>query len=83
MPQVAIIIPVHNTAAYLKRCVESVRNQTLKDIEIILVDNLSSDGSAQICDDYVLVDSRIRTLHLTVAGHYGVKRSGRTSAVVE
>ena len=46
MPQVAIIIPVHNTAAYLKHCVESVRNQTLKDIEIILVDNLSSDGSA-------------------------------------
>ena len=38
MPQVAIIIPVHNTAAYLKRCVESVRNQTLKDIEIILVE---------------------------------------------
>lgn len=60
MPQVAIIIPVHNTAAYLKHCVESVRNQTLKDIEIILVDNLSSDGSAQICDDYALMDSRIK-----------------------
>ena len=48
MEQLCIIIPVHNTAAYLKRCVESVRNQTLKDIEIILVDNLSSDGSAPV-----------------------------------
>ena len=81
MPQVAIIIPVHNTAAYLKRCVESVRNQTLKDIEIILVDNLSSDGSAQICDDYVLVDSRIRTLHLTVAGLSVARNAGIAASV--
>lgn len=76
MPQVAIIIPVHNTAVYLKHCVESVRNQTLKDIEIILVDNLSSDGSAQICDDYALMDSRIKSLHLDVAGPSVARNAG-------
>lgn len=76
MPQISIIIPVHNTATYLKRCVESVRNQTLEDIEIILVDNLSNDGSAQLCDDYVLVDSRIKTLHLTVAGLSVARNAG-------
>lgn len=48
---VSVIIPVHNTAPYLRRCIESVRNQTLKDIEIILVDNLSTDDSPSICDD--------------------------------
>ncbi|WP_417190389.1 glycosyltransferase family 2 protein [Bacteroides sp.] len=81
MSQVAIIIPVHNTAVYLKHCVESVRNQTLKDIEIILVDNLSSDGSAQICDDYALMDSRIKTLHLTVAGLSIARNVGIASSV--
>lgn len=65
---ISIIIPVHNTAQYLKRCVESVRNQTLKDIEIILVDNLSCDGSSYICDEYAKVDSRVRVLHLDEAG---------------
>lgn len=65
---ISIIIPVHNTAQYLKRCVESVRNQTLKNIEIILVDNLSSDGSSFICDEYANIDSRIKVLHLDEAG---------------
>ena len=45
MSIVSVIIPVHNTADYLRKCVESVRDQSLKDIEIILVDNLSTDDS--------------------------------------
>lgn len=76
MPQVSIIIPVHNTASYMRRCVDSVRNQTLKDLEIILVDNLSSDGSASICDEYSLIDSRIKTLHLSVAGPSIARNAG-------
>ena len=48
--RVSVIIPVHNTAPYLKRCIESVRSQLLKDIEIILVDNKSEDTSSDICD---------------------------------
>ena len=52
---ISIIIPVHNTKAYLKRCVDSVLNQTYKELEIILVENLSTDGSAVICDEYELI----------------------------
>lgn len=65
---VSVIIPVHNTACYLHKCVESVRNQSLKEIEIILVENMSTDNSAEICDDYAKSDSRIKVLHLPVAG---------------
>ena len=67
-PLVSIIIPVHNTVSYLHKCVESIRNQTLKQIEIILVDNLSVDGSSDLCDEYALIDSRIKVLHLPIAG---------------
>lgn len=67
-PVVSIIVPVHNTAEYLRKCVESIRNQSLKEIEIILVDNLSTDGSSEICDEYAKVDSRIKVLHLSEAG---------------
>ena len=49
---VSIIVPVHNTADYLHKCIESLRSQTLQQVEIILVDNLSVDGSSEICDEY-------------------------------
>ncbi len=65
---ISVIIPVHNTADYLSKCVDSVRNQTLKDLEIILVENMSTDTSATLCDEYARIDSRIKVLHLPVAG---------------
>lgn len=65
---VSVVIPVHNTASYLRKCVESVRNQSLKSIEIILVENSSSDNSAEICDEYLELDERIKVLHLKEAG---------------
>lgn len=67
-PLVSVIIPVHNTVSYLRKCVESVLNQSLKQIEIILVDNLSVDGSSELCDEYAAMDGRIKVLHLPVAG---------------
>lgn len=67
-PQLSVIIPVHNTAPYLKRCVDSVVNQTMKNIEIILVENLSIDSSGSICDEYALQDQRIKVMHLDKAG---------------
>ena len=60
---VSVIIPVHNTAPYLHKCVESVRNQSLKEIEIILVENMSIDNSAEICDEYAKINPRIRVFH--------------------
>lgn len=65
---ISVVIPVHNVADYLRKCVDSVRNQSLKEIEIILVDNLSNDGSSELCDEYALLDARIKVLHLSVAG---------------
>ena len=56
---VSIIVPVHNTADYLHKCIESLRSQTLQQVEIILVDNLSVDGSSEICDEYAKTDMRI------------------------
>ena len=49
---ISVIVPVHNTVNYLRKCIESIRNQSLENIEIILVDNLSTDGSSEVCDEY-------------------------------
>ncbi len=83
MSIVSVIIPVHNTADYLRKCVESVRNQSLKDLEIILVDNLSTDESPAICDAYAKLDSRIKVLHLAVADLSTARNAGIKEATSE
>ena len=77
---VSVIIPVHNTAPYLHKCVESVRNQSLKEIEIILVENMSIDNSAEICDEYAKIDSRIKVIHLPIAGLCIARNAGIDAA---
>lgn len=67
MSAVSVIIPVHNTAPYLWKCVSSVIGQTLRDIEIIIVENCSDDGSYGLCDEIAKRDSRIRVMHLDKA----------------
>lgn len=67
MAILSVIVPVHNTAPYLKKSVDSIRNQTLKDLEIILVENLSTDGSSEMCDEIAQIDSRIKVLHIQIA----------------
>ncbi len=62
-PKVSIIIPVYNAEKYLERCVESVRHQSLEDIEIILVDDSSNDASPQMCDKMAEEDARIKVIH--------------------
>ncbi len=58
MVKVSIVVPIYNAEKYLEQCLDSIVTQTLKDIEIILIDDGSSDGSAQICKKYLL-DSRV------------------------
>ena len=65
---VSIIIPVYNVEKYLDKCINSVRNQTYKHLEIILVDDGSIDNSGRICDRYQKVDSRIIVIHKNNGG---------------
>lgn len=60
---VSIIIPVYNVYEYLSECVKSVLEQTYADIEIVLVDDGSSDGSGELCDEIQKKDERVKTIH--------------------
>ena len=61
--KVSVIVPVHNVKKYIKQCIDSIVNQTLKEIEIILVDDCSTDGTSAILDDYAKRDERIQVVH--------------------
>ena len=74
MPKVSVIIPVYNVEKYLRQCLDSIINQTLRDIEIICVDDGSTDSSGAICDEYARMDSRIYVSHKENAGQ-GVARN--------
>lgn len=65
---VSVIIPVYNTEKYLKKCVDSVRNQTYQNLEIWLVDDGSTDSSGAICDEYAQMDTRISVIHKANGG---------------
>ena len=60
MPEVSVIIPIYNTAAYLRKALDSICGQTLKELEIILIDDGSTDGSHGIIEEYAKRDARIR-----------------------
>ena len=66
MAKISVIIPVYGVEKYLDRCVESVVNQTYKDLEIILVDDGSPDNCPQMCDEWASRDARIRAVHRPV-----------------
>lgn len=78
--KISVVIPVYNAQAYLRQAVDSVRCQTWKNIEIILVNDGSTDGSGGICDEYAARDPRIKVLHrknkgLTAAWKRGVREA--------
>lgn len=63
MPRISVIIPVCNTEAYLRRCLDSLLNQTFPDWEALCVDDGSTDGSSRILDEYASRDGRFRVIH--------------------
>lgn len=65
---ISVIVPVYNVEKYLNRCVDSILKQTYQDIEIILVDDGSTDSSGTICDEYKKLDSRIKAVHINNSG---------------
>lgn len=75
-PKVSVIVPVYNVAPYLRCCVDSVCAQTLKDIEIILVDDGSTDDCPSICDDYAAKDSRVKVIHKENGGPGDARNAG-------
>lgn len=81
--KISIIVPIYNVEKYLDRCVQSLLNQTLKNIEIILVDDGSPDKCPQMCDDYAQKDTRIKVIHKTNAGLGFARNSGLEIATGE
>ena len=67
-PIVSIIVPVYNVREYLSRCLDSLTSQTLRDIEIIAIDDGSTDGSSSILDSYAGKDTRIKAFHVENGG---------------
>ena len=77
---ITVVVPVYNVEEYLDKCIESIINQTYKNLEIILVDDGSPDKSGAICDEYAKQDSRIKVIHkenggLSDARNVGIKRA--------
>lgn len=79
MIKVSIIVPIYNAEKYLTQCLDSIVNQTLKDIEIILVDDGSTDGSAEICQSY-LSDDRVTYFHKENEGLAAARQDGMERA---
>lgn len=75
MPQISVIVPVYNVELYLDRCIQSLVNQSFSDLEIILVDDKSTDNSGRMCDQYAKLDSRIRVIHRDTNGGLGHTRN--------
>ena len=72
----SVIVPVYNAAEYVVRCVDSILNQSYADIEVILVNDGSADGSSNICDDYADNDSRVLVIHKENGGVSDARNAG-------
>lgn len=73
---ITVIVPVYQVYQYLGECVESLIHQTYTDLEIILVDDGSTDGSGPLCDEYARKDERIRVIHQENKGPSGARNTG-------
>ena len=83
MEKLSIIIPIYNAEEYLHECIDSALNQTLSDIEIILVDDGATDSSGQICDAYAEKDSRVRVIHKENGGVCDARNVGMKAVSTE
>lgn len=76
MKTISVIVPVYNVELYLENCINSIINQTYKNLEIILVDDGSPDRCGQICDDFAQKDSRIKVIHKENGGVSAARNEG-------
>ena len=80
---VSVIIPVFNSGIHLKRCLDSVAAQTWRELDVILVDDGSSDGSSSICDYYALIDNRFHAFHTANRGPGAARNFGLEHAAAK
>ena len=80
MHKISIIVPVHNTEKYLRKCVASLQAQTYKNIEIILVENASTDNSLALCHELAKEDDRIKVMHLEIGDPSYARNEGIKAA---
>lgn len=80
-PLISIIVPIYNSAAFLPKCLDSILNQTYQNIEILLIDDGSSDNSREICNRYAKKDTRITVVHKKHEGVSAARNSGLKIAV--
>ena len=77
---ISVVVPVYNVHSFLDNCVKSILNQTYKNIEIILVDDGSTDDSGLICDSYAKIDNRVKVIHKTNGGLSDARNVGIKNA---
>lgn len=75
-PLISVIVPIYNTAKYLPKCLDSIINQTYQNLEIILIDDGSTDDSGKIADQYAHKNSRIKVIHQKNQGLSGARNTG-------
>ena len=80
MDLVSVIVPVYNTEKYIGECIESILHQTYKNIELVLVNDGSTDGSLEICERYGQIDQRIRVISKTNSGASDARNLGMCTA---
>lgn len=76
MSKLSIIVPVYNTEKYLPRCLDSIKNQSFSDFEVVLIDDGSTDNSGRICDEYSKKDDRFIVIHQQNKGLSGARNVG-------
>ena len=80
MSKISIIVPIYNIEKFLPRCLDSIMSQTYRDLEIILVDDGSTDSSGKIADRYAKKDSRIKVIHQVNSGVSVARNQGLDQA---
>lgn len=80
LPLVSIVVPIYNSESFLQECLNSIKNQTYKNIEVLLIDDGSNDSSGSICDDFVLDNKNAKVYHndnmgVSVSRNYGINHS--------
>ena len=78
---ISVIVPIYNVEKYINRCIDSIIEQTYTNLEIILVDDGSTDNSGSICDEYAKKDNRIKVIHKENGGVSSARNVGLDTAI--